>query len=908
MGYGDRWNWDRVHWSAHSANCIANCPYRIYTRNGEVVWEEQSGTLPGIDGIPDMNPLGCQKGAAWHDQISGGDRILHPLKRAGERGEGSWEQVSWEDALTTVADAIIDAIEFSGPQSVVIEEGSNAGMLTRLAKVRFAAAMGAACPEGNGAVSDVHLGQWLTLGTVLGGSGADDTFRSDVIIIWNGNPAFTRIPYFHFLTEARYRGATVVLIGPDYSPSAIHTDHFIGIVPGSDAALGLALCRVLIDEGLIDEGFIRSQTDLPLLVKTSDGRFLRQSEMQEGGRDDRFYVWHDDALVPCEPGDLGRPADPQLEGRFRVSLADGTDEEVTPVFTLLRERLTDYSPEAAAEVCGVHPDTIRQLARLVASGRTKLHNGLGSCKHYHGDLMERSMLLLLALTGNWGRPGTGLDTYIIGVLDGELFSFLKQQAGAEGGEQALATVDAVLDGLRASDPAASEAQAALEVGKLTSRWTPMTPPAFYLYYHCGLAKTWERPDYGASPRPFNEYVKEAIAEGWWDGLIRPGPDVKPRVVIQAAQNTLRHTRGGQRTMLRQLWPTLDLVVVLDWRLNTTGLQADVVLPASCAAERVEIQLATSHAWERTFSDRALEPAGESKSDWQIFGALASAIARRAAERGLVDYADPMGMRRSYADIPSRYTLDGAIESDEAAIDEILRDSTLGGNLPAGTSLSSVRRQGYVVPARLPRLVAAMSGSNIEPGEPFVALRHHVEDLTPYGTLTGRAQFYIDHPWFLEADEQLPRHKPVPPMGGDHPLRLTGGHPRWSIHSTNTTNRHILGTTRGTPTVHINPGDAAARGIADGHRVRVFNDLGSCSPAARLSPAVRPGQVILYASWEPYLYPEWRDVTCVEPGMVKWLHFAGGYGHLTYLPNQWQPTQSDRLFRVDVEPCTGSPGD
>ena len=141
------------------------------------------------------------------------------------------------------------------------------------------------------------------------------------------------------------------------------------------------------------------------------------------------------------------------------------------------------------------------------------------------------------------------------------------------------------------------------------------------------------------------------------------------------------------------------------------------------------------------------------------------------------------------------------------------------------------------------------------------------------------------------------------MGGAHPLQRTGGQPRWSIPATTPTNRHLLGTTRGGPTVHINPGDAATRRIADGDRVRVFNDLGSCDPQARVSPAVRPGQVILYASWEPYLYPEWRDVTWVEPGMVKWLHFAGGYGHLTYLPNQWQPTQSDRLFRVDVEPLS-----
>ncbi len=68
----------------------------------------------------------------------------------------------------------------------------------------------------------------------------------------------------------------------------------------------------------------------------------------------------------------------------------------------------------------------------------------------------------------------------------------------------------------------------------------------------------------------------------------------------------------------------------------------------------------------------------------------------------------------------------------------------------------------------------------------------------------------------------------------------------------------------------------------------FNDLGELRVPARLSSSIRPGQVVLYASWEQYLYPEWKDVTWVEPGMEKPLHFAGGYGHLAYADLQWQP--------------------
>ena len=71
--------------------------------------------------------------------------------------------------------------------------------------------------------------------------------------------------------------------------------------------------------------------------------------------------------------------------------------------------------------------------------------------------------------------------------------------------------------------------------------------------------------------------------------------------------------------------------------------------------------------------------------------------------------------------------------------------------------------------------------------------------------------------------------------------------------------------------------------------------------ARVTPAVQPGQLIMYNGWEPYQFKEWQDLSNIEPGMVKWLHFAGGYGHLRYRPLHWQPVPIDRAVRVDVEP-------
>ena len=81
-------------------------------------------------------------------------------------------------------------------------------------------------------------------------------------------------------------------------------------------------------------------------------------------------------------------------------------------------------------------------------------------------------------------------------------------------------------------------------------------------------------------------------------------------------------------------------------------------------------------------------------------------------------------------------------------------------------------------------------TDIKPDETINPLSWHTERKIPYPTLNRRIQFYIDHDWFLQAGEELPVHKPNPRMGGDHPLTLTSGHSRWSVHSGNVVERDV----------------------------------------------------------------------------------------------------------------------
>ena len=119
--YRDKWKWDTVTWGTHCVDCYpANCPYRVFVRDGRIVREEPAATFKTIEpGVPDMNPTGCQKGAAWSRMLNGKDRVTYPLRRAGERGEGRWKRVSWDEATTEIADAMLDAMEESGPRSIL---------------------------------------------------------------------------------------------------------------------------------------------------------------------------------------------------------------------------------------------------------------------------------------------------------------------------------------------------------------------------------------------------------------------------------------------------------------------------------------------------------------------------------------------------------------------------------------------------------------------------------------------------------------------------------------------------------------------------------------------------------------------------------------------------------------------
>ena len=142
----------------------------------------------------------------------------------------------------------------------------------------------------------------------------------------------------------------------------MHTDLYFRIQPGTDGTLALGVAKYIIDHNLNDAPYVKEQTDLPLLVDKRTNRFLRESDLKNGGKEDIFYFWDtkQQRAVPT-PGSMGSEqktialngADPALTGTFHVQLADGKTAEVTTVFELLKKEIAGYTVDKVAARTGL---------------------------------------------------------------------------------------------------------------------------------------------------------------------------------------------------------------------------------------------------------------------------------------------------------------------------------------------------------------------------------------------------------------------------------------------------------------------------------------------------------------------------------------------------------------------------
>jgi len=865
--YRKIWTWDKVVRSTHSANCTGSCSWKVYVRNGVMVREEQAADYPRINTeLPDYNPRGCQKGGCFVEYVYSAQRVRFPLIRTGERGAGKWRRATWDEALTLVAEKLLDNVYNYGPDT-----NSFFSVIPAMSPVSFCAGSRLAHYLGGVFCSfydwycDLPPGEPLTWGVQTEACECADWFNAKYVILWGSNISQTRIPDAHFGYEARYNGGKIVAISPDFNSSCTHADLYFQIKPGTDTALALGTAKILIDENLIDVPYVKEQTDLPLLVVQSTKRFLRESDLRTGGKDDVFYLWDSkQQKAVAAPGSMGaeqktialQGIDPALTGSFTVTLADGKAAEVTPVFELLRSELAEYPLEHVAAVTGLPAHEIQAFARELGTRKpAMIIHGAGVNHWFHNDLVNRSLILLVALTGNVGKNGGGFNHYVG-----------QERVWPEHGFFELAFPE-------------------------TRKKQRFQNTTLWSYVHSA-----NKDPHLYNGKPIEWYIKESVSNGWMPLWPKGALENKrkPRAFIVWRANYLNQAKGNE-IIETSLWRDLDLIVDINYRMDTTALYSDVVLPAASYYEKVDLNTTDCHSYVHTFG-KALDPLYESKTDWDIFHALAEKIAEVAHEKGLKPYRDEaFEWERDFTRIADDWTGKGALVTDEQAADFILAHS----KETQGMTYQNLQEH----PKRFVATDPEAWNSPIEEGVAYTPFKFQVENKDPWRTLTGRQQFYIDHPWYIEFGEALPVYKEPVRENDAYPLYWNTPHGRWSIHSTWRDHRALLRLQRGLPIVYMHPDDARQRGLRDNDWVRIYNDIGQCICRLQILPGEKPGRVTMYHGWEKYLGFQqggWQSLTYIK---IKPTQLIGKYGHVNFRLNYWGPTGNNRDIKVEIEKAT-----
>ncbi|HMM78315.1 MAG TPA: nitrate reductase subunit alpha [Gammaproteobacteria bacterium] len=443
---------------------------------------------------------------------------------------------------------------------------------------------------------------------------------------------------------------------------------------------------------------------------------------------------------------------------------------------------------------------------------------------------------------------------------------------------------------------------------------------------------------------------------------------------------------------------LDLLVTLDFRLSTTCLYSDIVLPTATWYEKNDLNTSDMHPFIHPLST-AVDPAWQSKSDWEIYKGFAKAfsevcIGHLGLEKELVltplmhdspaELAQPFEVQewkkgecdlipgrtapqmavveRDYPAVYRRFTalgplmgkvgnggkgiawntqdevrqlaeLNGVVTADgptkgmpriESDIDAaevvlMLAPETNGHvAVKAWEALSRATGRDHVhlalhredekirfrdIQAQPRKIISSPTWSGLESEKvSYNAGYTNVHELIPWRTLTGRQQFYQDHPWMRAFGEGFVSYRPpidLKATGGIHGVKSNGNpeillnfitpHQKWGIHSTYSDNLLMLTLNRGGPVVWLSEDDARSAGIEDNDWVELFNLNGAIAARAVVSQRVNPGMVLMYHAQEKIVNTPGSEITGARGGIhnsvtrivLKPTHMIGGYAQLSY---------------------------
>ncbi|MHB1161598.1 MAG: molybdopterin-containing oxidoreductase family protein [Chloroflexota bacterium] len=236
-------------------DCPDRCGLLAIVEGGRVVEVHGDPQHPVTRGII------CRKVMEYPGRIYGPERLLHPMKRTGPKGSAQFQQISWEEAIATIAGRFAEIRDSSGPETILpFAYGGTMGVVQRYAAgSRFFNRLGAATHTRTICSTAGQVGYGHTMGAVRG---ADPETIPDarLIVIWGVNAVSTNLHLMTQIQQARKMGAEVVVIDVHRNPTARAADHFVQLYPGTDSALALGLMQVIVQEGLHDAAYLEANT------------------------------------------------------------------------------------------------------------------------------------------------------------------------------------------------------------------------------------------------------------------------------------------------------------------------------------------------------------------------------------------------------------------------------------------------------------------------------------------------------------------------------------------------------------------------------------------------------------------------------------------------------------------------
>lgn len=203
----------------------------------------------------------CVKTNSYLDHLAHPDRLLHPLRRVGVKGEGRFERITWEEALDEIAERITAAVERHGSETIWPFAGTGTvGWLQGPAGAgrRLWHHLGASRHAVTICSVAGHVGMSYTCGSAAG-MDPEDLVHAGIILVWGANPFVSNRHLVPVLGEARRRGATVWCIDPRRTATAEWSDRHLAPLPGSDGALALGVMAELVRRGAHDTAFLEER-------------------------------------------------------------------------------------------------------------------------------------------------------------------------------------------------------------------------------------------------------------------------------------------------------------------------------------------------------------------------------------------------------------------------------------------------------------------------------------------------------------------------------------------------------------------------------------------------------------------------------------------------------------------------